>query len=155
MDVLNTYSNQGLNLGTVRKGDWEYDIATGEKIRYVGPKTKTTTQSKVDLSSPEDVRAITTQMLTELLGRAPTDAEVAKFKTSINSLEKANPTKATITETLNDMGEVVNTATTTSGGVSNDARGLLVSDEAKKGPEYGKYQSGTTYWNAMMQMLGG
>jgi len=154
-DVMNTYSSSGMNFGTVRKGDWEYDIATGERLRYVGPKTKTRTDSKIDLSSPEQVQALTTQMLTELLGRAPNAEELARYKTSINAYEQANPLISTTTETYNERGEVESTSTSQSGGVSNEARGQLISTEAKKGPEYGKYQAGTTYWNALMQLIGG
>lgn len=154
-DVLNSYSNSKMNFGSVRRGDWLYDIATGEKLKYVGPKSKTTTQKKVDLSSAEDVRAIATNALAELLGRAPTAEEMAKFKSSINALEEKNPITATTTETLNDMGEVISTSTRQEGGLSAEARGLAVSGEVKKGPEYGKFQSGTTYWGALMQMLGG
>jgi hypothetical protein len=153
-DVLNSYSNNSNKFGTVRRGDWEYDIATGEKVKYVGPKSKTTTQKRVDLSSPEDVKAIATNALAQLLGRAPTAEEMAKFKTSINTLEEQNPTMATTTETLNDMGEVTNTSTTQTGGLSAEARQAAVADQAKQGPEYGKFQSGTTYWGALMQLLG-
>lgn len=154
-DVLNSYSNNSGKFGTVRRGDWEYDIATGEKVKYVGPKSKTTTQKRIDLSSAEDVRAIATNALAELLGRAPTQEELGQFRASINSLEEKNPTLATTTETLNDMGEVIDTSTKTSGGLSAEARAMAVSDKAKAGPEYGKYQSGTTYWGALMQMIGG
>lgn len=154
-DVLNTYSNEKGKYGTVRKGDWEYDIATGEKVRYVGPKTKTQTDKRIDLSSAEDVRALTTQVLTQALGRAPTAKEVAQYKATINAQEQANPTLTTQTQHLNDMGEVVNTETNTSGGLGAEAKAGLVQTQAQKGPEYGKYQSGTTYWNAMMQMIAG
>lgn len=154
-DVLNTYSNEGMNYGTIKSGDWLIDARTGERIKYIGPKSKTTTEKRVDLSSPEDVRALTTQMLTELLGRAPTTKELASYRASINGYEEKNPQIATTTQTLNDMGEVVNTDTKTSGGTSQAARQALISEQAKQGPEYGKYQGGTTYFNAMMQMLGG
>lgn len=154
-DILNTYSNEGMNYGTIKSGDWIIDARTGERIKYVGPKSKTTTESRINLSSPEEVRALTTQMLTELLGRAPNDEEMGKYRASINGYENANPQTATTTQTLNDMGEVTNTDTKTSGGASQAALGSLVSEEAKKGPEYGKYQAGTTYFNALMQMLGG
>lgn len=154
-DVLNSYSNTKMNFGTVKRGDWMYDVATGEKVKYVGPKSKTSTQKKIDLSSAEDVRAIATNALAEILGRAPNAEELAQFRTSINAFEEKNPLMATTTETLNDMGEVVATDTKQSGGVSTEARGLLISDTAKKGPEYAKFQSGTTYWNALMQMMGG
>lgn len=154
-DVLNSYSNQSGRFGTIRRGDWEYDVATGEKVKYVGPKNKTTTEKRVDLSSVEDVKAITTNALSQLLGRAPTAAELSKFRSTINNLEQQNPTMATTTQTLNDMGEVVNTDTKTSGGLSAEARAQAVAEGAKQGPEYGKFQSGTTYWGALMQMMGG
>lgn len=154
-DVMNSYSNSANKFGTVRKGDWEYDVATGEKVKYVGPKTKTQTNRQVDLSSAEDVQALTTQVLTEALGRAPTAKEVATYKATINGAENANPLISTQTQTLNDMGEVVNTTTKNTGGMSAAAKQGLVEEGAKKGPEYGKYQSATTYYNAMMQMITG
>lgn len=154
-DVLNSYANDNSNFGTVRRGDWMYDVATGEKVKYVGPKSKTRTDRKVDLSNPEDVRAIATNALAELLGRAPSPEELAQFRSSINAFERNNPLIQTTTETFNDMGEVVSTSTKQEGGVSQEARALLVSDTAKKGPEYAKFQSGTTYWNALVQMMGG
>lgn len=154
-DVMNSYSNSGMNFGTVRRGDWLYDVGTGEKVKYVGPKSKTTTQKRIDLSSPEDVKALTTQMLSELLGRAPTAEELGKYKSAINAYEQSNPMIATTTETLNDMGEVVSTSTKTEGGASEAAKSMVVAEQAKQGPEYGKYQSGTMYWGAMMDLLGG
>lgn len=153
-DVMESY-RKGDDWGTVRKGDWMYDARTGDKVKYVGPRTKTTTSKNINLSSPEDVRALTTQMLTELLGRAPTTEEVAKYRASINGFERENPQVTKTTTTLNEMGEEVSQSSTTSGGASQAALGSLVSEEAKKGPEYGKYQAGTTYFNAFMQMIGG
>lgn len=153
-DVLNSYQTDG-KFGTIKKGDWLYDVATGEKVKYVGPKSKTQTDKRIDLSSAEDVKALTTQVLTQTLGRAPTAAEVAQYKATLNAQEQANPTITTQTQTLNDMGEVVSTKTNTSGGLSADAKAQLLSDKSKQGPEYGKYQSGTTYYNAMMQMIAG
>lgn len=153
-DVMESYKNDG-KFGTVRRGDWLYDVATGEKIKYVGPKTKTTTDKRVDLSSPEDVKALTTQMLSELLGRAPTVEELARYRAAINGYEEANPEVTTTTTTLDDMGEAVSQSSKTTGGASEAARAGLVTEPAKKGPEYGKYQSATTYFDAMMQMIGG
>ncbi len=153
-DIMESYKTDG-KFGTVRRGDWLYDIATGEKVKYVGPKSKTTTNKNVNLSSPEDVRALTTQMLSELLGRAPTPEELSKYRAAINGYEEANPEVTTTTSTLNDQGEVVAQSSKTTGGASAAARGTLVEDAAKKGPEYGKFQSATTYFDAMMQMIGG
>ena len=154
-DVLNTYGNGKMNFGSVRKGDWLYDVATGEKLRYVGPRSKTTTSRDVNLSSAEDVKALTTQVLTQALGRAPTAKEVAQYKSTINAQEEANPTVTTTTQTLNDMGEATAQSSKSTGGFSDAAQQQLVMDQASGTPEYGKYQSGTTYWNAMMQLLTG
>lgn len=153
-DIMESYKNDG-KFGTVRRGDWLYDAATGEKVKYVGPKTKTTTDKRVNLSSPEDVKALTTQMLSELLGRAPTVDELAKYRAAINGYEEANPEVTTTTTTLDDMGEAIAQDSKTSGGTSEAARSVLIQDSAKKGPEYGKHQAATTYFDAMMQMIGG
>lgn len=156
-DVMNSYANDSKNFGTVKSadGDWLLDAGTGERIKYIGPRSKTTTEKRIDLSSAEDVQALTTQMLTELLGRAPTAKELGQYKSTISGFERENPSLATTTQTINERGEVVGTSTKTTGGVSDAARQTLIAEQAKQGPEFGKYQSATTYFNAMMQMLGG
>jgi len=155
-EIMDSYGNAG-KFGTTKSadGDWLLDAATGEKIKYIGPRTKTTTSKHIDLSSPEDVRALATQSLTELLGRAPTAEEMTKYRSAISGYEKANPQVTKTTTTLNDQGEAESESSTTSGGATDAARAGLISDEAKQGPEYGKFQSATTYFNAMMQMMGG
>lgn len=155
-DVMNSYQKDAKS-GTIKSkdGDWLLDAATGEKIKYIGPKTKTTTDKKIDLSSAEDVKAITTQMLTELLGRAPSSEELAKYRASINGYEGANPLNTVTTSHLDDRGEVVSQDTTSSGGVTDAARQSLIQGQVVGTDEFGKYQSGTTYFNALMQMLGG
>jgi hypothetical protein len=154
-DVMNTYSNEKGNFGVQRRGDWEYDVSTGEKVRYVGPRSKTRTDRQVNLSSAADVKALTTQMLTELLGRAPSSKEVAQYRSSINAMEEAAPQITKTTDTISDMGEVTGSSSVTSGGVSTEAMAGAVTEGAKEGPEFGKYQAATTYWNAMMQMISG
>lgn len=153
-DVLNSYSNNSGKFGEVRRGDWVYDIATNEKIRYVGPKTKVSSQKKIDLSSAEDAKAIATAALSQALGRAPTAEEMGKFRSSINALEQQNPLMATTTETLNDMGEVISTETTQTGGLSAEARANVVTEQAKQSPEYAKFQSGSTIYGWLAEALG-
>lgn len=163
-DVLNSWSDSKGGgkgaFGTKRDGDWIYDVATGERIKYVGPRSKTVTSKKVDLSSAADVKAIATQALRELLGRAPTAEEFAKFRGAINSEEKSNPLVTKTTQQLSpDLAsgsvDVTSEESTTSGGVSDAARAALIQTPTQKTKEYGKYQSGTTYWDAMMQMISG
>lgn len=155
-DVMNSYQKDEKS-GTIKSkdGDWLLDAATNEKIKYIGPRTKTTTDKRINLSSAEDVRAITTQMLTELLGRAPTPDELAKYRTSINGYESDNPEITKTTSHYDDQKEVVSQESTTAGGTTDAARQSLIQDSAVKTQEYGKFQSGTTYFNALMQMLGG
>lgn len=154
-DVLESYNRKPGSLGTSRQGDWLIDNATGERVKYVGPKTKTTTSRAVDLSSPEEVHALAQQALTQMIGRAPTDKELAQFKASLNAFERENPEITTTTETYNDMGEVIATDAVRSGGASEAALSGLIQKDVKETKEYGKYQGGTTLFNALLQMVGG
>lgn len=166
-DVMESYGGKGQKFGTMTKGDWVYDVATGERLKYVGKTTRTSKSEQVNLSSPEEAQALITQTLREALGRAPNAEELAKFKASISGYEKASPQVTTVTETATpesiaaaqasggDVFAGANQQSTTSGGVSDAARAALVTAPTEKTKEYGKYQAGTTYWDAMMQMIGG
>lgn len=154
-DVMESYNHKPGSMGTRRVGDFLVDNATGEKVKYVGPRTKTTKHKQIDLSNPEQVQAVATQVLTQMIGRAPSDKELAQFKSSLNAYERANPSVATTTTTYSGMGEEVGSSTVTTGGVDDAARAAVLSEGLKKTKEYGKYQSGTTYFNALMQMIGG
>lgn len=154
-DVLESYNRKPGSLGTSRQGDWLVDNATGERVKYVGPKTKTSTSRSIDLSSPEEVQALAHQVLTQMIGRAPTEKELAQFKSSMNAFERENPQITTTIQHLDDMGEVVSTDQATSGGATEAALAGLVQEDVKGTKEYGKYQGGTTLFNALLQMVGG
>jgi len=166
-DILDSYGNPANKFGTITKDGWQYDVATGERIKYVGKTTQTSTQKNIDLSNPGQVKAIVTDSLRQLLGRAPTDKELAQYRASINGYENENPAIQTTTTTATPEsiaaaaaggGSVFtggNTSSVSAGGVTDAARQQLISDSATQGPEYGKFQSATTYWNAMMQMISG
>ena len=73
---------------------------------------------------------------------------------ALNAYEKANPTITT--QTTNYMGDTVTGQTsTTKGGVKEGARQLMAVEDVKADPEYGAYQAATTYFDAMMDMIGG
>lgn len=167
-DVMESYGGSGKQkFGTMTKGDWVYDVATGERLKYVGKTTRTTKSEQVDLSSPEEVQALVTQVLREALGRAPNDQELARFKATISGYEKEHPQVTTVTETATtesieaarasggDVFAGAQQSSVTEGGVSDAARAALVTAPTEETKEYGKYQAGTTYWDAMMQMIGG
>ncbi|WP_460996981.1 hypothetical protein, partial [Staphylococcus aureus] len=71
-----------------------------ERVKYVGPTSQTTKNTSINLSSSQDVQALTTQVLTQALGRAPTAKEVAQYKSTLNAAEKANPQITTTTSQL-------------------------------------------------------
>lgn len=154
-DILESYNRKPGSMGTHKEGDWLIDNATGERVKYVGPKTKTSTQRAIDLSDPKQVQAIAEQTLTQMIGRAPTTKELAQFKATLNGYERDHPEVTTTTDHYDDMGNVTASDVVHSGGVSDAARQSLISGGVKKTKEYGKYQSGTTYFNALMQMIGG
>ena len=118
------------------------------------PRSVTQTSTAYDMSTKEDAHAIFLQAAQSLLGRDPTKSEITSFKGALNAYEKANPT--TTTQTTNYMGDdVTGQTSTTEGGVSDSARGLMATEDIKADPEYGAYQAATTYFDAMMEMIGG
>ena len=158
-DVMDTWSDNKGKFGTMVKDGWKYDVATGERIAYMGPKTKTTTSTNIDLSSAEQVQAIATSALQQALGRNPNAKELAQFKSTIAGFERANPTRTTTTQTLTpDLAtgtvDVSNQSSTTTGGVTDAARAQLIQNQEQGTPEYNKYQQGN-YFQMLMGMLGG
>jgi len=118
------------------------------------PRTVTQTQTNVDLSSQGDAHAIFLQAAQSLLGRDPTKSEITSFQKALNSYEKKHPTVSTTTS--NYLGDQLQTQnTTTKGGVKDATRQIMATEDVKADPEYGAYQAATTYFDAMMQMIGG
>lgn len=118
------------------------------------PRSVTQSSTAYDMSTKEDAHGIFLQAAQSLLGRDPTKAEIASFQKALNSYEKANPTVTT--QTTNYMGDTVTGQTsTTKGGVKEGARQVMAMEDIKADPEYGAYQAATTYYDAMMEMIGG
>jgi hypothetical protein len=117
------------------------------------PRSVTQTSTAYDMSTREDAHAIFLQSAQSLLGRDPTKAEITAFQKSLNAYERAHPT--TTTTTTNYMGDTVTgQSSTTKGGVKDSARQLMAMEDVKADPEYGAYQAATTYYDAMMEMIG-
>jgi len=118
------------------------------------PRTVTQKSTQYDLSTEGDARAIFYTAAQQLLGRDPTKSEVGSFQKALNAMERANPTVTTTTS--NYVGDTLQSQESTSqGGVKEGARQMEAMDVAKAKPEYGAYQAATTYFDAMMEMLGG
>lgn len=119
------------------------------------PRTVTQTAKSYNLSTAEDAHALFKASAQQLLGRDPTKAEIARFKTTLNKFESANPSTTTTTSTYGGTGELTNQTSVTTGGVSQGAQSLIAEEEAKKNPEYGAYQAATTGMNWLMELVGG
>lgn len=118
------------------------------------PRSVTQTSTNYQMSTREDAHALFLQAAQSLLGRDPTKSEISTFQKALNAYEKKNPTVTTTTS--NYVGDQLKSQSSTSkGGVSENARALMAQEDIKKDPEYGAYQAATTYFDAMMQMIGG
>lgn len=159
-DILDSYAKTDGKFGTTVQNGWVIDLSTGKRIGYKGDLTKKSKRSEVNFTSAEEVHAIMNQALADALGRAPTDSELAQFRASVASMESSRPATSEVTTTYKpnlETGELeeVSSSATSSGGVSSGDIQQAASQLAQKTPEYGKYQSGTTYFDAMMQMITG
>lgn len=119
------------------------------------PRTVTSTQTQAQLSTRTDASALFEQAASTLIGRAPTKAESSKFFGALNKYEKENPQTTTTTSNYSAAGDLTSQKSTSSGGVSADARAYLAEQQAKADPEYGAFQAATTYMGALMQAIKG
>lgn len=155
LDILSGYVKGNTSGGWIKSGNFETNPLTGEK-RYIGPQFTTSTQRQVDLTDPATARAIATKVFQSLLGRDPNAGEISAYANALSQSEADNPSTAVVTS-QHDMttGDVTNTSTVTSGGLSADAQAQIAEDKIKAGKEYGVTQAATTYMNALQQAVGG
>lgn len=157
-DVLSGYVKQAGGNGKsnwVRQGDFEVNAITGER-RYVGPRFKTQTDTRIDLTDPDTAHAIARKIFQDLMGRDPGQGELGAFAKALSTAEQNAPVVSTTTTEF-DMatGEPVGTDTTTSGGMTDAGRALIAEGQIKKDPEYGAFQAVTTYQNALENLVWG
>ena len=159
-DVIDSYGSSKGAVGTTVENGWVIDLTTGKRIGYKGELTKKTKRTEINLTSAEEVHAIMNQALADALGRAPTDKELATFRASVATMEAQRPQVSEVTTQLKpnlETGQLeeVSSSAVNSGGVSQADIQQAAMQAAQKTPEYGKYQSGTTYFDALMQMVAG
>jgi len=133
-----------------------WDIMAKDRAQREAAQPRSVTQKSTsyDLSTFGDARAIFYTAAQQLLGRDPTKAEATSFQAALNKMERANPTITTTTS--NYLGqELQSQNSTTEGGVKEGARQMEAMDMAKAKPEYGAYQAATTYFDALMNTIGG
>lgn len=111
--------------------------------------TKTQVDKDMRLSDARSASQALTQMLQGRLGRAPTKAEKSAFLAALNQYERENPTVRTTTTNL----LTGDSSSTTTGG-SDPAAFTADYAQGQNKKEYGAVQGATTYYNALMEMLG-
>lgn len=143
------------------QGVWEINTVTGER-RYVGPGTylgggkAQQVDTRVDLTDPDTAKAISTKMFQDLMGRDPGAGELGSFAAALHQAEESSPVVNTTTTQYDmDTGQALSSDTTSSGGVSADAKQYLQEQKIKKTKEYGAYQAATTYQNALENLVFG
>lgn len=114
--------------------------------------TRTSTATQVDLTDPATAKTLVNGVLADALGRAANSEELQNFLATLNAAERANPAKQTTSTTYKD-GVQVASSSTTSGGLTNAGREQLLLDRAQALPEYGAYQAGTYYYNALLNAI--
>src|SRR4030095_1164046 len=151
-DIMNSYkSREGQ---TVKRGNWEYDAVTGEPVKYVGPTSKTSTSTRCELATREEAVALAKNSMAQLMGRMPTNEELASYMNLLNGYERANPTTSTTTSQISsETGEEVSSSTTSTGGVTQAGRQALLEEKMRATPESGAYQAATTYMSALMETI--
>jgi hypothetical protein len=172
-------------------GAWRGDGSLADRSRALGealnePRTITQTAhtagrrivetaTQVDISNPEQSRALVQNVLSQALGRWATGAELEEFVGSLNAYQRENPTVTTRTtdvapetrtqtttesadgtsqssETSVQGGES-NTSTTTQQGATAEGAQQLLMEQAMESPDYGAYQAATTYMDALLGAL--
>jgi hypothetical protein len=156
LDILAAYvGSSGGKSAWVRQGDFDVNTVTGEK-RYVGPRFKTQTDTRVDLTDPDTARAMATKIFQDMMGRDPGAGELTAFGRALNEAERSSPVvQSTTTEYDMKSGEPIGTNTSSSGGLTADARAYIGEQQIKKKKEYGATQAVTTYQNALEGLIYG
>ena len=111
--------------------------------------TWTNRQSNVRVYSSDQLSLAAESIARELLGRAPTAAELAKYTAAVNKASVLSPEVTDQTMTKDEAGNT-STTTATSGGVDANA---VMADETKRNPEYARAQAAMTYFPAIMRAL--
>lgn len=163
-DVLAGYLGKGPLAGTgaaaaAKAALWQEQWRSGRKflvntqtgeVKYQGPRFETTYQQSIDMTDPGTAKALATSVFQQLLHRDPGKGELDGFAGALRTAEQQSPSVTqTTTEYDPTTGEPVGTTSSSSGGMSADAKAYMAQQRIKKSKEYGAVQAATTYSNAL------
>lgn len=140
-------------LDDILDGYAKHPIGGDQSGKGLPDKYSITNTQAEPLTDPEEASQLLEDVLTERLGRAPTEAESAAFLAALNAKQRQNPTSTTTTYTKDPASGQYNTSSTTTGGVNEDAFADQWGDTHNEA-EAGAYQMATTYFDALLGALG-
>lgn len=141
---------------------------------HTAGRTITETATQVDISNPEQSRALVQNVLSQALGRWATGAELEEFVGTLNAYQRDNPSVSTRTTTVapetrtqtttespdgsqssstSVQGGESNSSTTSQQGATAEGGQQLLLENAMESPDYGAYQAATTYYQALLGAL--
>lgn len=162
--------------GSWQGGGGEADRSrTMTQTMHEAGRTVTETATQVDISNPEQSRALVQDVLSRALGRWATGDELAEFVGTLNTYQRENPSVSTRTSTTTPQtttqtttqngegttstsntetvgGETTSSTTNQQGATAEGGQQLLL-EEAMEAPDYGAYQASTTYYDALLGAL--
>lgn len=112
---------------------------------FTGARTRTDLQH----TDPLTAEAITVKALADLLGRAPTPAEVSQYQSTLAGAESSHPVVTTT-----NFANGIETGSTSSGGITSEGAALLAQQQVQNNPEFGAFKAATTYIPALRQLMG-
>ena len=102
--------------------------------------------TSVNYTDAKTARLLVNQVYQQLLGREATDQEAAAYLSDLHGQEKANPDVTTTVVSSSGKSQ----SSTKTGGTNSQE---IAKETAEAEPEFGRYQTETTYLNAFMQAL--
>lgn len=118
-------------------------------------KTITTTATGVKMIDSDTAHAVVKSIFQSAVGRNPNAVELARYGGLITGYAQGHPTTRTTTTKHDELGSATDSSVTESGGYTDAGLNSALQDKVSQSKEYGSYQAATTYYNALMQMVGG
>jgi hypothetical protein len=118
-------------------------------------RTMTHTSVSTQTLDQESADGIVRAIFQQSMGRDPTDGELSDYRTMMTGYAKDHPQTTTTTTKYDGQGNEASSTSNTKGGITESGLQNMAAQHAQADPEYGTYQAATTYWNALLGMIGG
>lgn len=118
------------------------------------PKTVRRVDKNIQNLSPADADAYTKQVFQDMVGRDPTDGELAKYRSMLIGLSAKNPQVTTTTSNYDAEGVLTGSVSNTTGGFTSGMAQSAVQGGVDSTAEYGTYLAAVKYYNALQGALG-